>query len=249
MAKQTDITQADNLFSESRPDLHPFKFNQAVVDVFPDMINRSVPGYQTIIDGIGKIAKKLLPNAATVYDLGCSTGSVSLSIAKQCKSHALTIHAIDNSQAMVERCEQYINTFNYPAHIKVNKGDITKLSLDACDMVVINFTLQFIAPEERQAVIDTIFSALKSGGILVISEKFKASEAAINDTLSSLHHDFKRENGYSELEISQKRSALEDVMILDDFQTHFTRLQKAGFSNISPWFQHFNFFSFFAIKP
>jgi tRNA (cmo5U34)-methyltransferase len=248
MSKKTDVIKADTLFAESRPDLHPFKFNQAVVDVFPDMINRSVPGYQTIIHGIGKIAQTLLPNTATVYDLGCSTGSVSLSIAKQCKSHALTIYAIDNSTAMVERCEQYINTFNYPARIEVSKGDITELCFDSCDMVVINFTLQFIAPEQRQAVIDNIFKALKPGGVLVISEKFMSADSAINNTLTSLHHDFKRENGYSELEISQKRSALEDVMILDDFQTHFTRLQKAGFCNISPWFQHFNFFSFFAIK-
>jgi tRNA (cmo5U34)-methyltransferase len=248
MRKQLNTKQSDTLFSESRPDLHPFKFNQAVVDVFPDMINRSVPGYQTIIEGIGKIADKLLPSEARVYDLGCSTGSVSLSIAKQCKARDLCIHAVDNSEAMVERCRQHIKTFNYPARIDVSEGDITTLSIASCNMVVINFTLQFIAPEQRQAIIDKVFNALLPGGVLVISEKFTAESSIMNDTLVALHHDFKRENGYSELEISQKRSALEDVMRLDDFQTHFTRLRKAGFSDISPWFQHFNFFSFLAIK-
>lgn len=248
MRKQLNTKQADTLFSESRPDLHPFKFNQAVVDVFPDMINRSVPGYQTIIDGIGKIANKLLPNEARVYDLGCSTGSVSLSIAKQCKEHNLHIHAVDNSQAMVERCRQHIKMFKYPAYINVSEGDITTLSIESCNMVVINFTLQFIAPEQRQAIINKVFNALTPGGVLVISEKFTAESDILNAILVGLHHDFKRENGYSELEISQKRSALEDVMKLDDYQTHFARLKKAGFGNVSPWFQHFNFFSFLAIK-
>jgi tRNA (cmo5U34)-methyltransferase len=228
--------------------LHPFTFNQAVVDVFPDMINRSVPGYQTIVDGIGKIAKNTLADNSHVYDLGCSTGSVSLSIAKQCAPNALRISAIDNSEAMVKRCRQHIASYRHCSTINVSEGDITNISLLPCNMAVINFTLQFISQEHRQKIVSDIYRALEPGGICIISEKIKANSESVNHLLIDLHHDFKRDNGYSDLEISQKRSALEDVMILDTLDTHLNRMRTAGFTEISTWYQNLNFASMVAIK-
>ncbi|WP_371193007.1 carboxy-S-adenosyl-L-methionine synthase CmoA [Glaciecola sp. SC05] len=248
MSNKLPENAIDRLFLSSDQDLHPFKFNQSVVDVFPDMINRSVPGYQTIVDGIGRISQRFLSAGSSVYDLGSSLGNVSLTIAKHNMGKSVCIYAIDNSIAMVERCRQHVGAYNYDALIDVQQGDITKLSLRPCDMVVINFTLQFIEPAQRQSLINKVFSALNPGGVLVVSEKISVEGQIMDELLIDLHHEFKRDNGYSDLEISQKRSALEKVMILDSFETHKKRLLAAGFSDISVWFQHFNFLSFCAVK-
>jgi len=225
-----------------------FRFNQEVVEVFPNMITRSVPGYHTIIDGIGRMSQKCLENNAKVYDLGCSLGAVSLSIAKYNQGKKINITAIDNSQAMVERCAMNVSAYNYDSAILVKQGDINDIVLQPCHMIVINFTLQFINPEQRQAMLDKAYQALGSGGMLVVSEKISSQNADMDALLIDLHHDFKRENGYTDLEISQKRSALEHVMITDTPETHQSRMLKAGFASASIWFQHYNFVSFCALK-
>ncbi|MFC4699296.1 carboxy-S-adenosyl-L-methionine synthase CmoA [Glaciecola siphonariae] len=248
MSNKTEKNKVDRLFKESKQDLFPFKFNQSVVDVFPDMINRSVPGYTTIVDGIGRVSRRFTDTSSRVYDLGCSLGNVSLSIAKYNVGKALTIEAIDNSPAMVTRCKEHVGAYNYDAFIQVQHADITALEFQACSLVVINFTLQFINPSLRQAIIDKIYASLEPGGALILSEKISASSDSMDSLLIDLHHEFKRENGYSDLEISQKRTALENVMILDTLKQHKQRLEQAGFEHPSVWFQHFNFMSLIAIK-
>ena len=111
-----------------------------------------------------------------------------------------------------------------------------------------NFTLQFIKPKFRDALMAKLFDALVPGGILILSEKIKLGHASMDSAIIDLHHDFKRENGYSNLEISQKRTALENVMILDEYSSHEKRLLNIGFEAVSIWYQQFNFVSFFAIK-
>ena len=115
-------------------------------------------------------------------------------------------------------------------------------------MVVLNFTLQFITPEQRTELINRIAKNLVPGGLLVLSEKVTDQDNVCKELLIDLHHDFKRANGYSELEIAQKRTALENVMRPDSLSCHQERLTNAGFSHIAPWFQCFNFLSIVAIK-
>lgn len=248
MKKSNSQFAPDTIYSEQLSDLKKFSFNKQVVDVFPDMINRSVPGYQTIIDGVGELSALFCPDNAHIYDLGCSIGEASLSIAKRLQGHSPNIEGIDNSQDMIERCEQHVKTFQYGQYINVQQGDITEQTLSTCHMVVINFTLQFLAKDCRQDLINKVYNALKPGGILVLSEKLGYKDAIINNTMIALHHQFKRDNGYSDLEISQKRSALENVMQLDTVDEHIERLKTAGFSHICRWYQHFNFSSTYAIK-
>jgi tRNA (cmo5U34)-methyltransferase len=248
MKKSKTLFSQDNIYAKPQVPVDKFSFNQQVVDVFPDMINRSVPSYQTMIDGIGRIASILCPQNAVIYDLGCSLGNVSLSIAKHAQSKNPTIIGIDNSKAMIERCQQHIDAFSFGGCISLLHDDLTNISLNNCNMAVINFTLQFIELSERQAIINNIYHRLSPEGVFVLSEKIKISQDTLNSLLTDLHHDFKRENGYSDLEISQKRSALEDVMKLDTIDTHMHRLRQAGFSNICVWYQHFNFVSIVAVK-
>lgn len=247
-----DISNTDLIYSNPHAQVKDFAFDAQVVEVFPDMITRSVPGYNTIIDTIGRLSQRFVKPNTQVYDLGCSLGAATLAMRKgirkssndkQCK-----IIAVDNSSAMVERCKMHINAFKSETKVDVIEANIQDVNIENASMVVLNFTLQFIDKNDRQALINKIANGINKGGILVISEKVSYGDTVIDEHLIDLHHDFKRANGYSELEVAQKRTALENVMRTDSVEQHIQRLSNAGFSHVSPWFQCFNFISFIAIK-
>lgn len=244
----TDASYRDAIFSTPLDRVASFSFDEQVVRCFPDMIRRSVPGYGQIIGMIGVIAKRHLRHGARVYDLGCSLGASTLSLCQQVAPDACVIEAVDLSPAMVRRARELLAE-ECPDHdITVSEGDIRTLAYQPAGMIIVNFTLQFLDPAERDAVIARLFDALEPGGVLVLSEKVVFEDAAMEETLYALHHDFKRANGYSDLEISQKRSALEDVMIPDSLETHHARLARAGFARHYTWFQYLNFASMIAFK-
>jgi len=238
----------DTIYQKQQNEIDDFSFNRQVVDVFPDMIERSIPGYTNIIDGVGRLAAKFIVPESKVYDLGCSLGAVSLSIAKHNQQQNIQIIGVDNSSAMVERCQRHVDSYTYATPINITEADIVDFDINNASVIVMNFTLQFIQPKLRDVLMTKLFDALIPGGILILSEKIKLGHAVMDSAIIDLHHDFKRENGYSNLEISQKRTALENVMILDEYSLHEKRLLNTGFDAVSIWYQQFNFVSFFAIK-
>ena len=225
-----------------------FSFDQSVAEVFPDMIQRSVPGYNTIVDTIGQITAKYAQENSVIYDLGCALGAASLSASKYIQSKDCRIVAIDNSQAMAKRCELHVQAFKANTPISVVCDDLQNINLANASVVIMNFTLQFIPPEQRNKIIDKIYAGLNPGGVLILSEKLSHDTQQGNELLIELHHEFKRRNGYSELEISQKRSALEDVMRTETFAQHKQRLEQAGFEDAVRWFTCYNFSSMVATK-
>ncbi|MCV2884031.1 carboxy-S-adenosyl-L-methionine synthase CmoA [Aestuariibacter sp. AA17] len=238
----------DAIYSQPRKQVGDFRFDESVAEVFPDMIQRSIPGYDTIVDAIGQLAGKYAQSNSTLYDLGCSLGAASMAMRRYVSAENCQLVAVDNSPAMVERCERHINGFKSDLPVQVICDDLQNVDIHDASVIVMNFTLQFIAPEQRQTIINRLYQGLKPGGILILSEKLRHNTQAGNELIIDLHHEFKRRNGYSELEISQKRTALENVMLIDDFATHEERLTHAGFSDTVLWFKCFNFASFVAIK-
>lgn len=238
----------DTLFAAPIEKLGDFTFDEAVAEVFPDMIQRSVPGYSNIITAIGMLAARFVSDNSNVYDLGCSRGAGILSIRRNVNASGVKIIGVDNAEPMVERCRHHLSAYHSPVPVEILCDDIRQIEIENASMVVLNFTLQFIPPEDRLTLLRKIYQGLKPNGVLVLSEKFTFEENEINELLIDLHHNFKRANGYSELEVSQKRTALENVMRPDSIATHKTRLQQAGFSRAELWFQCFNFGSMIAIK-
>ncbi|ESF28623.1 tRNA cmo(5)U34 methyltransferase, partial [Salmonella enterica subsp. enterica serovar Tallahassee str. 0012] len=177
-----------------------------------------------------------------------SLGAATLSVRRNIRHEHCRIIAVDNSPAMIERCRRHIDAYKAPTPVEVVEGDIRDITIENASMVVLNFTLQFLEPAERQALLDKIYLGLNPGGALVLSEKFSFEDAKVGELLFNMHHDFKRANGYSELEISQKRSMLENVMLTDSVETHKARLRQAGFEHSELWFQCFNFGSLVALK-
>ncbi|WP_448555792.1 carboxy-S-adenosyl-L-methionine synthase CmoA [Thalassotalea montiporae] len=238
----------DLIYSNPHSQVKDFTFDAQVVEVFPDMISRSVPGYNTIIDTIGRLSQQYVQDNSTVYDLGCSLGAATLAMRRAITASDAKIIGIDNSQAMVERCQMHVAAFKGNTPVEIFNDNIENVDIKNASMVVLNFTLQFIENDKRQALINKIYQGLKPGGLLVLSEKIAHQNDQTNELLIDLHHDFKRANGYSELEIAQKRTALENVMRPDSLEDHVERLSQAGFINVSQWFQCFNFLSVVAFK-
>lgn len=243
--------QPDRLFAQPLEQVPDFVFNEDVVQVFPDMIKRSVPGYPTIVENLGVLAARFAQPHTALYDLGASLGAVTQSLRRHVRADGCRVIAVDNSAAMVERCRQYLTAqdsmFQELLAVQVVEADILKLAFEPASVVAMNFTLQFIAPEQRLELLGRIRQALLPGGALILSEKLCFADAQQQQLLNELHLDFKRANGYSELEIAQKRSAIENVMKPDTLETHQQRLHAAGFSNVVPWFQCLNFASLIAL--
>jgi len=242
------MSPKDTIFSAPIDKIGDFTFDERVVEVFPDMIQRSVPGYSNIISAIGMLAERFVKPNTQVYDLGCSLGAATLSIRRHIQQEGCNIIAVDNSHAMVERCKLHVNAYRSDTPVEVIEADIRDIEISNASMVVLNFTLQFLSPEDRYSLLEKIYAGLRPGGILIVSEKFVFNNESAHELLIDLHHDFKRANGYSELEISQKRSAIENVMRPDSIELHKERFAKLGFSSFEVWFQCFNFGSMFAIK-
>ena len=238
----------DTIFSAPIEKLGDFTFDESVAEVFPDMIQRSVPGYSNIITAIGMLAQRFVTENSNVYDLGCSRGAGILSIRRNINISNTRIIGIDNSQPMVERCRTHINAYHSDVPVEILCDDIRHIEIKNASMVILNFTLQFLPPADRTSLLEKIYRGLNPNGVLVLSEKFCFDDQHIDNLLIDLHHQFKRANGYSELEVSQKRAALENVMLIDSIDTHKARLKKVGFSHTELWFQCFNFGSMIAVK-
>jgi len=238
-------TAKDRVFFRRLSDVKPFEFNETVANVFQDMISRSVPGYDLLLRMIGLYANLFVEPGSRVFDLGCSLGEASLVIADQSAATDCQIIAVDNSSAMIAKCRQHASP---PENIEWRCEDIRQTEIANASMVVLNLTLQFLPPEERYKQLQRIFMGLNPGGILVLSEKVVFADFVENERMVELYQGFKKTMGYSDLEISQKRNALENVLIPDSESDHLERLEAIGFGEIYQCFRSFNFVSFLAIK-
>lgn len=232
-----------------------FVFDERVVRVFPDMINRSVPGYGLILPMMGVLARRCVQPGSRVYDLGCSLGAVSRVIQQSITVPDVRIIAVDNSADMLKRFEAELQQLDAQSSarpagpgIELVLGDINAVELQDASLSVLNFTLQFIQRDQRAALLSRIAAATRPGGALVLSEKIRFDDSAEQALQTDWHHDFKRAQGYSDLEISCKRDALERVLLPDTEAEHLARLKAAGWSRAVRWFQCFNFVSYLATR-
>ena len=256
-AEQNSMVLHDTLFTTPLDKAARFSFDEQVVACFPDMIRRSVPGYGQVLAMLPLFARRHCKyrqqdengqRVSRVYDLGCSLGGATMALAGEFAAHDLQIKAVDISPAMTSEAQKLLSD-NYPKHdIEVITTDIRNIELEPCDMVILNLTLQFLPATDRVAVLEKIYVALSEGGILVLTEKTHAFDEQYDAWLVERYYDFKRANGYSEMEISGKRNALENVLITDTLDQHHERLSQVGFARHLTWFQFLNFASMVAFK-
>ena len=223
-------------------EVEPFEFNRQVVDVFDDMIERSVPHYREMVGEIVELAVAAYQLDTWIYDLGCSLGAVLLPIANRLQGNLRGIVGIDQSEAMLQelagRCE------GLPVELVCD--DMAHVEISKASVVILHLTLQFIPVDARDNLIQRIYDGMVDGGLLIVSEKILSGHDVLDEIYRDRHHAFKRAQGYSDLEIHQKRQALEDVLVAETKGAHLQRFKACGFSTCDIWHQHYNFVSFLA---
>lgn len=246
------MSQKDTLYRDGSVQHDQFVFDERVVRVFPDMIRRSVPGYGLILPSIALMARRHVQPNSHIYDLGCSLGAVSLAISDVLEDKNNRIIAVDRSPDMIAQFRSLAKerAGHGPGKVPLDilEADILETAIANASFVVMNFTLQFIDPEKRKGLLQRIYEGMNPGAVLVLSEKLRFIDPVEQDRQNEWHLDFKRAQGYSELEVARKRDAIEDMMKPDPFEKHLDRLKAIGFVEAYRWFQCFSFCSMVAVR-
>lgn len=221
-----------------------FEFDEKVASVFDDMISRSVPFYKENLKLIVALVAKLAPQNASICDLGCSTASLLLEFWRQNASYKLT--GVDNSAAMIENAHNKSVAFG--AKIDFHQSDLSEFKFFQSDIFIANYTLQFIRPPQRQALVQKIYENLRENGFLIMSEKILFEDALLANKIIEIYADFKQTQGYTRLEIAKKREVLENVLVPYSEKENIAMLETAGFKKVQSFFKWANFESFIAFK-
>ena len=235
----------DTIYADATDDVPRFEFNEAVSQVFGDMIRRSVPGYDTVVRTTGVLVAEVARKGDLVYDLGCSLGEAASFVLAACADNAPELVLIDASESMIARCEA---RFQGLPNVRCICGDLLTLDYQSAAAFVLNYTLQFVAPSERTRLLRRLHERLLPGGALVLSEKIRLDEPEKDSEAIGRHHAYKRLMGYSDREIEKKREALEDVLVPDTLDALESRLRDAGFARAEIWFTCLNWVSLVACK-
>lgn len=251
----------DQIYKTSSAKPGGFIFDAHVVDVFADMISRSVPGYQQILEMLPTLTRQFRSENANYYDLGCSLGAGMLAMHEGLGQQQGALIGVDNSAAMIEQARVNLSPLSQKETakprvsgqenaltVRLLEQNLLEANIENAAMVLMNFTLQFIPINKRDDIILAVYNGLNAGGAFVLSEKIKFDNRLTNQFLTDIHHQYKADQGYSQLEIAQKRDAIENVLIPETLSAHTNRLEKAGFRAITPWVQNLQFISILAIK-
>ena len=235
------MIKKDNIYKRGNFNDLPFSFNEEVAEVFEDMIDRSVPGYVSSLRFIQHITNNYFQENTNCYDLGCSLGAATESLFKATEDKEVKIFAFDNSSAMIDSCKHRYTDQIESGKVQFIEQDITNVEISNASIVVINFVLQFLNMSERISLLERVYEGMISRGMLVLSEKIHFDSEFRTEVISKLHHQFKADNGYTEMEISRKRDALEGVLVTDTETKHLQRLESIGFKKVRKEISNLNF--------
>jgi tRNA (cmo5U34)-methyltransferase len=246
-SQQKGSQQKDQVYASPMPSVAAFEFDAGVADVFQDMIQRSVPGYGLLLDLIGVFAQRYGRKNSNCYDLGCSLGASTLQLKRNLPDSSHVI-AVDTSEAMADRCRSNLLRDHSTTTSEVRLEDLRDTEISNASLVILNFTLQFVPDNERQGILNKLGAGINEGGALLLAEKVRFEDSDRQTLMTDLHHEFKRYHGYSDLEISQKRAALENVLVPNTEDELKLRLMAAGFREVELCVRCLNFEAFIAIK-
>lgn len=250
------MAQIDKLFEEIDLKTGEFAFDENVARVFDDMISRSIPLYADVQRSLPVLADLLNHDPVKVIDLGCSTGTSLIHLARKLPDRNLELIGVDNSEPMLAKCREKIKAAGSKDakfklsldQISVQRGDICSFEFEAASMVLMNYTLQFVDVNSRAQVLRRISDSLTPDGFLVVSEKVIHEQPAVDDALVELYFEYKRRQGYSELEIARKRDALENVLVPLTVEDNQEMIRQSGFSRVEVLLKWFNFATFVCYK-
>lgn len=238
----------DRVFAEKLTTITPFRFNEKVSRVFDDMLVRSVPLYGEVLKQQARIACRFYQRGTQIFDLGCSHGNFGVLLLDCFGETEFKMTGVDSSWPMIQRFKKRLAAHDGHGCIDLACACIEHIVISNASVVVVNLTLQFLDRQKRDGLIQSAFNGLCRGGILLLTEKTVHPDFQMNALEQEYYYQFKRENGYTDLEISQKRDALERVLVPETVAEHENRIRKAGFDSFNVWLKWFNFTSMIAIK-
>jgi len=238
----------DTLFTDSTSPAQDFQFSPKVAEVFDDMLERSVPFYKEIIAMTASLLATFVGPQQLVYDLGCSTGATVIELARRLAHLQLHFIGVDNSEAMIQKASLKAEIYTKTKAVDFVQADILNFPLRSPAAILLHYTLQFIRPLQRLEFTHRLHTALQPGGLLLVCEKTISHTPDFNRAFISYYLDFKRRQGYSEIEIAKKREALENILVPFSTSETILLLRQAGFEQVEPFFQWFNFSGLVAKK-
>lgn len=241
----------DQVFASTAARGSDFEFNAEVAAVFDDMLERSIPFYREQQAAVQDVAHKYYVPKTRVYDLGCSTATTLIGLGRRLGEEARLI-GYDSSEPMLQRARQNVEQAGLGDRIELTcgdlNGDLAQLPLSRASVVTVCWTLQFIRPLRRDALVRWIHQGLVQGGAVIVTEKVLTGDGDLNRHFIELYYDFKRRNGYSTEEVLKKREALENVLVPYRIEENLELFRRNGFAVAEPFFQWFNFAAFLCVK-
>jgi len=246
------MDKSDQIYDTPLKKIPPFEFNEKVAHVFDDMAKRSIPFYQEVQSMVATYGRVFYKPGTRIYDLGCSTGTSMLGLyhsLEEAGHQDFKLVGLDRSEAMCREAEQKFRKEGLDSQrVEIRNEDILNEKIENASVVVLNYTLQFIDPLKREDVLQHIYDGLVHNGILLVSDKMLQSSTDVSRIFIDYYYAFKRSQGYSDLEISQKREALENVLIPYTVQEEKELFYNAGFHSVDIFFSWNNFTSYICMK-
>jgi tRNA (cmo5U34)-methyltransferase len=247
-APQPDIMGKDEVFKDEIEKASDFKFGANVAKVFDDMVNRSVPYYGEIQRMMAEVAADHAKEGSDVYDLGCSTGTTMIGMDTMVNQNIRFV-GVDDSQEMLDKCKSKLLELGFSRDYELRCTDLNQgVKITNASVVVLCLTLQFVRPIYREQLVKNIYDGLNKGGVLILVEKILAEDSLFNRDFIEYYYNYKRRNQYSEMEISQKREALENVLVPYKLSENISMLRDKGFAHCEVFFKWYNFSGLIAIK-
>ncbi len=241
-------TTKDTVFQGEIKKVSDFKFGTTVANVFDDMVNRSVPFYGEIQRMVAELAADWVQDGTDVYDLGCSTGTTLIGLNTLVPGHIRFV-GLDESSEMLTKCDTKLKEAGFERPYELRAADLHhNPEITNASVVILCLTLQFVRPLYRERLIRRIYEGMVPGGALILVEKILAEDSVFNREFIKYYYNYKRRNQYSELEISQKREALENVLIPYKLSENSQMLRDTGFSHCETFFKWYNFSGIIATK-
>jgi tRNA (cmo5U34)-methyltransferase len=238
----------DEVFKGEIEKASDFKFGANVAKVFDDMVSRSVPYYGEMQRMTAELAADHAKEGTNVYDLGCSTGTTMIGMDTMVNPNIKFI-GIDDSQEMLDKCKSKLMELGFSRSYELHCADLGQgIKIENASVVVLCLTLQFVRPIYRERLLQDIYNGLNPGGVLILVEKILAEESNFNRDFIDYYYNYKRRNNYSEMEISQKREALENVLVPYKLSENITLLRDKGFAHCEVFFKWYNFAGLIAVK-
>lgn len=242
------MTDKDQVFKEQISKVTDFKFGTSVAHVFDDMVNRSVPFYGEIQRMMAEQAADYAKTGTDIYDLGCATGTTLIGMNTTVAENIRFI-GIDDSPQMLDKCRSKLNEVGFTRPFELRVADLNShVAINNASVVLLCLTLQFVRPIYREKLLKSIYNGLVSGGVLILVEKTLTENSAFNRDFIKYYYNYKRRNNYSDIEITQKREALENILIPYKLSENIALLRDTGFAHCEVFFKWYNFSGLIAVK-